>query len=214
MRLNPNKGWHHTEYRFNMPSKVFHPFKGPSQLGCVFAIALLILFSPLSYAKKLYKFQDDKGRWHFSDKPPKTDRKVAVEQLRVKPKKYVWLEQRILDQRPEYYMVNRYHGAIETQVAFDEQENTVADPPLPRRFRLAPEDPTRLWRADFRYRYVPGDPAAKHDPMRPYLPPIASGQRFQISQGFNGKHSHHDPQNQFAVDIAMQRPAKPIVRKP
>ena len=111
-------------------------------------------------------------------------------------------------------MVNDYHGAIEAEVDFDGQENAVADPPLPRRFavpaaqasflfRLAPLDPRRSWRAGLRYRFVPGDPSANHSPEQPYLPPIASGERFRISQAFNGNYSHQDPQNRFAVDIAL-----------
>lgn len=165
-------------------------------------------------AKKLYKYQDENGRWHYSDKAPKTVRQVEITQLRAEPKKRVWLEERGSGPRPEYYMINSYPGPIEAEVVFDGAENVVAEPPLPRRFvlqgtstrfvfRLGPETPGLGWHAGLKLRVVPGDPSAEHRPDMPYLPPVAQGERFRISQGFNGAFSHRDPENKFAVDIAM-----------
>ena len=91
-------------------------------------------------------------------------------------------------------------------------ENMEARPPLPMRLvaparaetpvvTLKPTGPR--WRYGYRARAVLGDPAATHQPDRPYTPPFAPGQQFLIGQAFDGAFSHQHPQSRYAVDIGL-----------
>lgn len=179
----------------------------------VILILLLLIIPPVA-AKKLYKFQDEQGRWHFTDEPPKREKNVEVTQLKVDPKDLVRLLQRGEMQKPSFYVSNEYYGAVELEVKFADRQNTRSQPSLPERFTAAaadstflfslyPEEPNRSWGYRLEYRYVPGDPKAEHRPEGPYLPPLAPGGRYPISQAFNGRYTHKDDQNRYAVDIVM-----------
>ena len=95
-----------------------------------------------SEAKKLYKYQDKKGRWYYTDKAPSTiqskELKVEVRQISVEAKQRVWLNQIGEKQKPEYVIRNDYFGPIEVEIAFSEHENVRATPVLPRKFVISP----------------------------------------------------------------------------
>jgi len=170
--------------------------------------------APQVQAKKLYKFQDQQGRWYYSDKPPKTAQAVEVRQLKAGQKRYLWLEKKGDKHHPEYFAINNYQGAIEVEVKLNKMNNVSSIPELPERFTVQPgqsqtlfqlmgSDKTKSWGYSLEYRYTIGDPLAVHDGTAIYYPPFAKGSQFPISQAFAGKFSHSDKQNQFAVDIVM-----------
>ena len=166
-------------------------------------------------AKKLYKYQDEKGQWHYTDKPPASDQPVEAQQLRIsKRQSRISIRNRGHRSEPLLYIVNEYRGPIEVEMRLTRHENISAQPSLPARFtvpagreikaaKLSPLNKNKRWGYQFGYRAVLGDPKAKHRPPGPYLPPFQHGQTFPITQGFHGKYSHHDPQSEYAVDIAM-----------
>lgn len=176
---------------------------------------LMMAFLPFSVsAKKLYKYQDENGRWHFSDKPPKTERPVEVKQLKPASKQLVKLKKIGARTNPQFMIINHYGGVVEVRAEFSEQQNFISDPPLPHSFLVNPgESPVlfKLIRINLReqarynveYRYTLGSPLAKHDPDAVYLPPFAKGKRFWISQAFNGSFSHSDKGSRYAVDLTM-----------
>ncbi len=177
-------------------------------------LLLLVLISSGAGAKKLYKYQDEQGRWHFSDKPPITDRKVEVRQLKPATQQKVRLEKRGDKFHPFFYAINQYPGPIEIEVAWEKAENAIADPPLPQRFVVSPGESADLfnvrgavenqsWRFTLQYRYMIGQPLTDYAGSQAYLPPTAPGSRFQITQAFDGEFSHQDEQNRYAVDIMM-----------
>ena len=181
-------------------------------------ISLFFLFSIIySYplqAKKLYKYQDEKGHWFYSDKPPKTTRPVEVRQLKATRKRYVWLKKTGAKDKPQYFVINHYLAPIEIKLAFSQQHNVISTPALPRRFTIQPGQSYSLvtmsaiekyksWRFGLQYTYVIGSPSAVHDDSAIYQPPFAKNARFQISQAFSGEFSHTDAQNQYAVDLAL-----------
>jgi len=179
-----------------------------------FLAVLLLLLSTSGEAKKLYKFQDKNGIWHYSDKPPVTEQKVEVRQLKPVQKQWVKLEKAGDKYSPVFYAINQYPGPVEIEVDWEKHNNTVATPPLPQRFVVEPGKSADLfkvqgavknqaWRFTLQYRYMIGPPLMDYVGNEPYLPPIAPGKRFQISQAFGGKFSHQDDQNRYAVDIMM-----------
>lgn len=178
----------------------------------------LCLSSASSEAKKLYKYQDKNGGWHYSDKAPPTPQskefKVEVRQLKVPTKQRVHLNQVGEKQQPEFTIRNDYFGPIEVEVTLAEQTNVQANPALPRKFVVQPGvskplfalgaiDEYRGWRYALSYRYSLGEPTVRHNTKARYHPPFASYRKFQISQAFNGTFSHTDEQNKYAVDLSM-----------
>jgi len=189
----------------------------PDLLSSLTFISLCLLCMS-SEAKKLYKYQDEKGRWHYTDKAPSTEQskefKVEVRQLKVASKQRVQLNQIGEKRQPEFVIRNDYRGPIEVEVLFSEQENVQARPNLPRKFvvehgvseplfGLGAIDEKQSWRYALSYRYTLGEPSARHNSRAIYYPPFASYSKFQVSQAFNGQFSHTDKQNKYAVDLAM-----------
>jgi murein DD-endopeptidase MepM/ murein hydrolase activator NlpD len=185
-------------------------------------LLIFILLSLCSFntaAKKLYKFQDEQGKWHFTDKPTaaeqtQTELKVEVRQLKVAPKQLVWLLQSGEERHPKFYIRNDYAGPVEVEIGFSEQDNIRATPDLPGLFVVDPGKSDSLfeisainehepWRLGLSYRYIIGSPLANYNSTTNYLPPIAPDASFQISQAFGGSFSHTDEQNKYAVDIVM-----------
>ncbi|WP_233144744.1 M23 family metallopeptidase [Methyloprofundus sedimenti] len=178
----------------------------------------LCLLSLPGEAKKLYKYQDETGGWHYTDKLPTAEKskeiKLEVRQLKVATKQRVSLKQVGEKRQPEFVIRNDYFGPVEVEVAFSEQDNVQAKPALPRKFVVQPGvskplfglgaiDEFQGWRYALSYRYSLGEPTARHNTQAIYIPPFASYKKFQISQAFNGPFSHTDEQNKYAVDLAM-----------
>ncbi len=175
---------------------------------------ILVLLPQQLIAKKLYKYKDEQNHWHFSDAPPKTDKKVEVRQLKAAQKRFIWLEQTGEKHNPEYFAINNFHGPVEIEVTFKEKANVYSTPELPYRFTVPPGKSKSLlqmaainkyksWRYSIQYRYIIGSPLSNYDSLTLYLPPFAKNSKFLISQAFNGQFSHTDKQNQYAVDIVM-----------
>jgi murein DD-endopeptidase MepM/ murein hydrolase activator NlpD len=181
---------------------------------------LLLLCSFNAFGKKLYKYQDEQGVWHYTDKPAAAagdkpaEFKLEVRQLKVAPKQLVWLLQSGEERHPQFYIRNDYPGPVEVEINFSEQNNVQATPDLPRLFvvesgnsgtlfQLNPVNEFGAWKVGFQYRYIIGKPLDHYRSTVDYFPPIAPGASFRISQGFNGTFSHTDEQNKYAVDIAM-----------
>ena len=178
----------------------------------------LCLLSTACDAKKLYKYQDEKGRWYYTDKAPSArvseEIKVEVRQISVEPKQRVWLKQIGKKRQPEFVIRNDFFGPIEVEIALSRNENVEATPGLPRKFVIAPGISQPLfglgaineyqgWRYALNLRYSLGEPSARHDMHAVYYPPFASYRKFRITQSFNGRFSHTDDQNKYAVDFSM-----------
>lgn len=189
----------------------------PILLSSLTLMCLCMLSMPVA-AKKMFKFQDKQGRWHYTDKAPRTEEstelKVEVRQLKVEAKQRVWLNQQGEKQHPEFVIRNDFFGPIEVEVAFSTRDNVRAEPVLPKKFVVLPgvSEPVlkigvvnkyQGWRYGLNYRYSLGAPSAAHDKTAVYYPPFVRYQKFQITQSFNGKFSHTDEQNRYAVDFAM-----------
>lgn len=182
-------------------------------------LPFIIFLMALSYsfnaeAKKLYQYLDAQGQWHFSDRSPDAITPVKVSQLKAEHQQRVWLMRSDIEGKPAYYVRNDYPGPVEIEISLEQQQNTNSQPQLPARYilppgkskpllHLLPVDPYRNSSYTLTFRYVIGSPDARHDASATYRPPFDINTRYQISQGFNGKASHQDAQNRYAVDIAM-----------
>ena len=177
-------------------------------------LLILLLISTTVAAKTLYKYQDDQGRWYFTDQAPVTQHKVEVRHLKPAPKQRVRLEKTGSPNNPAFYLINQYPGPIEVAVDWDQQADLVASPALPQRFVIEPGKSDTLFSINavdqttsqsfaLQYQYVVGRPLPHYTSQTPYFPPLAPGSRFRVTQAFGGEYSHHDAQNRYAVDIMM-----------
>ena len=177
-------------------------------------MVLLLLFSSVAAAKKLYKYQDEKGLWHFTDKPPDTEQKVEVRQLKPAQMQWIKLEKTGEDSRPDFFVVNQYPGPVEIEFDWASANSVISTPALPHRFVVDSGKSANLFNVQgtgnattskftLQYRYVIGQPLTNYVSSAAYAPPIAAGSRFQITQAFGGEFSHQDEQNHYAVDIMM-----------
>ncbi|MDD2737544.1 MAG: M23 family metallopeptidase [Methylomonas lenta] len=176
---------------------------------------LLLLISTTATAKTLYKYQDDQGRWYFTDNPPVTQHKVETRLLKPAPKQRVRLEKTGSPSNLAFHLINQYPGPIEIAIDWEKPTNLVSIPELPKRFVIEPGKSDTLFSISaigqttssqtftLQYQYVVGRPLPNYNSQTPYLPPLAPGSRFLVTQAFNGEFSHNDIQNRYAVDIMM-----------
>lgn len=174
----------------------------------------LTLFTGAVFAKKLYKYQDKQGKWHYSDQQPDTQQDIEIKQLKVTAKRRVRLIEDVNEKKPEYSIRNEYFGPVEVELVFTRQDNVRSKPELPNRFvvqsgkskpllQIGAVNQAHSWSYSLNYRYMIGDPEARHNDAFRYLPPFDPADRFQITQAFGGEFSHQDDENKYAVDIAM-----------
>ena len=166
-------------------------------------------------AKKMYKYQDENGRWVFTDRRPDHVEEVETRQLKISgSSSKVRVQQRGPRTEPVLYIVNGYYGPVEVQIELVDGQNVTTEPPLPARFvvpasgelravSLGPRSPGRGWGYRYGYRVIPGEPDSRPRSDYPYQLPVPTGRPFTISQSFFGRYSHTDPQSQYAVDIVM-----------
>lgn len=184
-----------------------HPPPKPLLAGLL-ALALAI---PAA-AKEVYRWVDAQGVVHYSDKAPEGQTRVDILPVRVEPSPLA----RLALERSEHGFLaragNLIAGPIEVELRFTGVGNVLATPALPARrllaagetaviAELAPEDPRRGGSFSVALAAVPGPPVAQV-PVIEYLLPLDTGQ-WRLGQGFNGAFSHHDEQNRFAIDLAV-----------
>jgi murein DD-endopeptidase MepM/ murein hydrolase activator NlpD len=139
----------------------------------------------------------------------------AIEQVTLRhTQPRVLLQERGARNKPVFYALNLYNGPVQVELTLEHGLNVSTDHPMPARFTIPSQSemPTialwpahrqRLWSYQYSYRYVVGDPTARHQPLTPYRPPFPPGQSYRVSQGFHSRYSHNTSDSRYAVDISM-----------
>jgi murein DD-endopeptidase MepM/ murein hydrolase activator NlpD len=179
-------------------------------------LACLMLACASALAKHLYQYTDANGIVHFTDiKPDESVGQVKATLVRTDHQPLLRLDESGPDADRSVAFVNSSGGPVSVQIAFEQSSNIASDPPLPAKIVVAPLGETYALRihpidqhAGYRYKYLftymPGDYRAVQDPNATYRVPFdAAGKTFRVDQAFHGRFSHHDPQNEYAVDINM-----------
>jgi len=181
------------------------------------AIVLLaaVLPTAAAFAKHMYEYTDKSGIHHFTDiKPPDTVTGVRSKLIHTDPQPLIGTREDGTDDNRQIVFINSAGGPVSVEISMRESANIRTEPVLPARFVIAPLGETpglrirpinlhQPYQYQLSYRYVPGDYRARVDPDATYHLPFPGEDRFPVSQGFNGKFSHHDEQNRYAVDIVM-----------
>lgn len=167
----------------------------------VFILAVLL---PLAlHSETVYRFQDEHGRWHFTDKKPKREHETLELVRQTKQKivpELIWGKsqntKQLLATNPLFLPVQfeLYNGkrSIANWVVEARSNKPV----------LINSKPVTEWQDSYEYRYRLGRPITRSDGA-PLQPPVPRLGEFLISQGFNGPFSHQEEPNLHAVDIAM-----------
>ncbi len=179
-------------------------------------LTIMILSVPAS-AQSIYRYQDDAGRWHYTDRPPADGRKAqvdVVETINLDPNIIVTREQS--DAGVIVYAENEYHGAVEFQISLLDARNIggQVDTGGPIHMVLPPAQKTAVLELEpartgqsmsfrYEYKYMLGEPQAQHDSDYLYRVPYAVAQRFPVSQAYPKAITHNSPESRYAIDFAM-----------
>ena len=187
---------------------MFKPFK---QL-LLFAAAALMMSA--AQADNIYKYQDEDGIWHFTDRAPDESIEFEVVYMEREREARIKLRREGPKENPVYMLFNDFWGPVEVELKFEQAVNVLSEPILPARFVVPSQTEEALLgigalnqRKGFNYRLtmssVPGQPMATPVSGLIILPPFPADQAYPISQGFNGETTHTTPDSTYAVDIVM-----------
>jgi len=180
------------------------------------ALALLLMAGGPLAAESLYKFRGENGEWIYADRPPDDDSPVEIRQLETTAANAdVTVSYGIVDGRIELLANNQLHAPVELNLQFKAIRGlsySTSDQDL--RWVLQPLSETVLMTLDllqagsapsveYQYRYLAGDPDARHEPREPYRVPVAIATNFRVSQAFPDAVTHTAPDSYYAVDLAM-----------
>ena len=165
-------------------------------------------------AKNIYKFQDENGIWHFTDRAPGENIEFTTVYMEREPEPRVRLRQEGKKESPVYVLFNDFWGPVEVELTLQEKVNVLSEPSLPARFVIPGQTERTLvgigaldQSRSFSYRLgmssVPGRPISTPVEGLVILPPFSADEEYPISQGFEGTKTHGSPDSQFAIDIVM-----------
>jgi murein DD-endopeptidase MepM/ murein hydrolase activator NlpD len=165
-------------------------------------------------ADNIYKYQDENGIWHFTDRPPQEGVAFETVYMQREREARVRLRQGGTQHNPLYYVFNDYWGPVEIELDLAESVNVLSEPPLPARFvvpgqreellvGLGAADPARGFQYRLQLSAVPGPPTPTPVSNLVVRPPFPSGQAYPVSQGFDGGRTHLDDESRYAIDIVM-----------
>ena len=177
-------------------------------------LAMLLLWPAAAVAKNIYKYQDENGIWHFTDRAPDAGVDFEITYMEREPEPRVNLRKEGPKENPVYMVFNEFWGPVEIELSLMDAVNVLSEPSLPARFVIPAQTERTLVgigaldpRRGFQYRLsvasVPGRPIEPPAGDMVLLPPFAAGEEYPVSQGFQGERTHTTPDSEFAIDIVM-----------
>lgn len=166
----------------------------------------LLLHSSLSFSQ-VYKFQDEQGRWHFSDTKP-TLSNTALESIKLetstKPSSNTpYLDTKQANGQLRYMAYNPLLIPVQFFLKDADTNKKISSKVLsPSSSDVLFKQQNSLLKRKVNYHYVIGDPKAIPD-NTPILTPFTHYKPMKVSQGFNGRFSHNQSGNRYAIDISM-----------
>ncbi len=179
----------------------------------VLLAALWVLAGAAAAAQSVYVYEDDQGQKHFSDRPPPDGRKAEVSRLvslNLDPE--VKIVERRTDEGVTLVAINEFHCPVELQLELVHRRNMAGDDEaavvVPAAgeidvLSLRPADASMPARYRYEYRYMLGDPEARHDDQFVYRVPYAKGRAYTVSQAYPLALTHTGAGRQHAIDFAL-----------
>jgi hypothetical protein len=177
-------------------------------------LGAVLLWPAALAAKNIYKYQDEDGIWHFTDRAPDGEVEFEAVYMEREPEPRIRMRQDGPKENPVYVVFNDFWGPVEIEMSLQDAVNVLSEPALPARFVVPGQSEQTLVglgaldpRQGFRYRLsmatVPGRPIPQPVGEIVLLPPFAAGEVFPVSQGFQGDKTHNTPDSEYAIDIVM-----------
>jgi len=182
-------------------------------LKLLFALVLFVV--PVAVlAENIYKYQDENGIWHFTDRKPEEKQKFETVYMEKEPEPRISMRTEGPDTNPVYVLFNDFWGPVEVELQMTEAVNVLTEPSLPARFVIPGQsersllgvgalDPKRGFRFRLQMESVPGAPVTEPVADLVLHPPWRASESFPISQGFGGTRTHLGPDSEFAIDVVM-----------
>jgi murein DD-endopeptidase MepM/ murein hydrolase activator NlpD len=165
---------------------------------------LLLIFTYISacQAGEMFKYKDVKGHWVFSDKPPEKEKVfVTLQYATVKqPSSKIKLYNVKGKQGYTLHAKNEFFTPIEVGFTSPFSQEFISKVIPAQGSIILLESKTIAPKLN--YRWALGNPNSVVDDYD-YHAPFYSPKGHKITQGFNGKFSHTNEYNKYAVDIAM-----------
>jgi hypothetical protein len=186
----------------------------PNRAIAAVILAVLAMLPWPAAAKNIYKYQDEDGIWHFTDRAPESDVDFEITYMEREPEPRVRMRKEGPKENPVYIVFNEFWGPVEIELSLTDAVNVLSEPSLPARFVVPGQSEQTLVgigaldpRRGFQYRLsmasVPGRPIDPPAGDIVLLPPFAAGEEYPVSQGFQGERTHTTPDSEFAIDIVM-----------
>ena len=165
-------------------------------------------------ADNIYKYQDENGIWHFTDRAPQEGVEFEVVFMEREVEARLKLRQEGTKRNPLYHVYNDLYGPVEVEIKLTDAINVLSEPELPARFVIPARKEQLLVglgaldpQMGFQYRIhvasIPGPPLAVPVDGLVIPPPFKRGEGYIISQGFNGEKTHNGEDSRYAIDIVM-----------
>jgi hypothetical protein len=181
-------------------------------LRCTIAAWALLAAAGTGMAGEAYRWKDRAGAMHYGDHAP-GDTAGRVDRIPLTGDPHAVVRLRIEDEGSLYsaWADNALAGPVEVMLHFRRNHNFSGQPALPARAIVPAGDSARvanLFTADHTrpgdfevwLEGVPGDPNARPREFE-YLIPLPRP-ALRVDQGFEGRFSHSDSQNRYALDFA------------
>ena len=194
------------------------PDRESSQFGAALVIALLISLcaADTTEAQELYKYRGENGEWIYSDRPPPDGQTVEVRGLnRGASDAVVDVTHSFVGTSVELVARNDFYAPVEMRLEISDIRGLAyPDPDQALVWVLPPRSSTQLIQLDllenqtapfleYGFRYLPGDPGARHRAPGPYRVPFAISNNYPVTQAYPEVVSHTGPESYYAVDMAM-----------
>lgn len=173
------------------------------QLKLYLIISLLFMSTQSGWAQ-VYKYQDDQGKWHFSDKKPaKSD--LKIEELKFEEKISKTLKPHLKLQRgsgkTNFIIDNPYFAPIQIflNIENDRIEKNISENTQ----EIVYTKQTSAKPTNYKFRYVLGSPNSRHS-QKKYHPPFKDFKPMRVTQGFKGRFSHYAQPSLYAIDLGMK----------
>ena len=185
--------------------------------SCAAVVFCVFACSPAALASggKLYKYQDENGRWVYTDRRPSAGESFEEQELSATfEAPGVEVLRRDDDDGTVLIARNGYFGPVHLAFQLSDHANIGAQTPLsgnliiPARsdmelLTVTAGNPAEAVTFRYDFRYLPGDPGARHQPARPYRLPYALAKSFPVSQAPPDAITHNDPSSRHAIDFVM-----------
>ncbi len=178
-----------------------------------------LLACGIAPAQTLYKYRGPDGEWIYADRPPADGRGAEVLSARPAGRRgspgSVSVTHTFDGAGLEFTATNSFYAPVEVVLVFENIAGVDYPPPdedrrwvVPARSSLALLDLPLLGdlevpSVDYRYEFLPGDPAIEPAGDVTYRLPYAVGASFLVTQTYPDSSTHRTRDSMYAVDFAM-----------